>query len=226
MYCDFKKMFDVSIGLHKVGLYLQLDPSRLRDFMKAGGRDAEKLVLEEPLDIGEWRRIATRLDKKVKNDEEADDDDREEVSTISDKAEKDVAANMMAWFFADVNIAFLLSDPRNEQEKEWATKSAERLVRWSTSSTWRDVLGDPLTDAMRPIYWDKKALVRFSHAGGLGALYGDWVRVFSPRSYVVKYLKLSVPKSTKALLKSFARRRFQRYQMPFGSIRQNLPYSR
>lgn len=178
MLCDCKQMFDVSITLHKVGLYLQLDPSRLREFMRAGGSDAEKLVLDEPLDIGEWRKIATKLDKKVKNDEEADDDDREEVGKVSDKANEDFAANMMVWFFADVNVAFLLNDPRNDQEKEWAEKSAGRLVKWSTSSTWRDVLGDPLTDSMRPIYWDHKALVRFSHAGGLAALYGDWVRVF------------------------------------------------
>jgi len=55
-----------------------------------------------------------------------------------------------------------------------AEEAADRLVKYSTSGTWRDILGDPLTDSMRPLYWDKKALVRFSHAGGLGALYGDW----------------------------------------------------
>jgi len=147
-------MFDVSITLHKVGLYLQLDPSRLRSFMAAGGADVEKLVLDEPLDIGSWRKIAGKLDKQLKNDEEADDDDREEVGIISDKASEDLAAHMMVWFFADVNVAFLLNEPLNEKEKEW--------------------VGDPLTDSMRPIYWDQKALVRFSHAGGLGALYGDW----------------------------------------------------
>lgn len=171
-------MFEVSVSLHRVGLYLQLDPRRLKAFMNAGGRDAETLVLDEPLDIGQWRVIATKLEKEVENNEEADDDDRERVGQISEQATEDFAAHMMSWFFADMNVAFLLNDPQNDREREWARKSAERLVRWSTSDTWRDVLGDPLTDSMRPIYWDEKALVRFSHAGGLGALYGDWVRVF------------------------------------------------
>lgn len=173
-FCDFKQMFDVSIKLHEVGLYLQLDPSRLRSFMSSGGKDAEKLVLEEPIDLGQWRKIANKLEKQVKNDEEADDDDREEVGIISDKASDDHAAHSMVWFFADVNVAFLLNDPLDEQEKKWAEEAADRLVKYSTSGTWRDILGDPLTDSMRPLYWDKKALVRFSHAGGLGALYGDW----------------------------------------------------
>ena len=182
MFCDFQEMFEVSISLHKIGLYLQLDPSRLQAFMNAGGKDAEALVLDEPLDIGQWRTFADNLEKEIKEDEEADDDDREKVDMVSEYATEDLAAHMMAWFFADINVAFLLNEPRNDREREWAKKSAARLVPWSTNDTWRDVLGDPFTDSMRPIYWDQKALVRFSHAGGLGALYGDWVCVFIPRS--------------------------------------------
>ncbi len=110
-------MFDVSITLHKVGLYLQLDPSRLRSFMAAGGADVEKLVLDEPLDIGSWRKIAGKLDKQLKNDEEADDDDREEVGIISDKASEDLAAHMMVWFFADVTSRSCSTSPSTRKKR-------------------------------------------------------------------------------------------------------------
>lgn len=178
-YCDFKTIFDVSFTLHQVALTLQLDPPRLRAFMAGGGKELETFLLDDPLDVGAYRRFATRLERELDNDEEADDDDRMELSNITDAAEEDYAAHSMIWLFADLHVAFLINKPTNDDERRWAKKAADRLAKWSTSKALRDILGDPLTDSMRIIYETPSALVKLSHVGGLAALFGDWVRLCS-----------------------------------------------
>lgn len=187
-YCDFTTIFDVSMKLNQIGLYLQLDPPRLRALMAAGGKGLETFVLDEPLDIGPYRQELSRINKILEDDEEADDEDREAVQTIDDLATQDLAAHIMVWFFANLHVAFVLNEPRSDAERTWKEKALKRLVKWSTSLTWRDVLGDPLTDAMRPIYWNKYALVAFSHAGGLASLYGDWVSTILASLIIIRRL--------------------------------------
>jgi len=179
-YCDFPTIFDMVITLHKVGLYLQLDLPRLWALMSVAGPSFEHFLLDEELDIGPYRTRTRQIAKQVEKDEEADDDDREILQKISDRAEKDLAAYAMTWFFVDLHVAFILPGKDASPEKErWAKKAMVRLVKWSTSETWRDTLGDPFTDSIRPVYWNKDALVAFSQAGGLGSLFGDWVRTLS-----------------------------------------------
>ncbi|KAF5343983.1 hypothetical protein D9758_012903 [Tetrapyrgos nigripes] len=175
-YCDFPTVFEMTLTLHKIGLYLQLDLPRLWALMAVGGLSFENFLLDEELDIGPYRTLHRKMAKHLEKDEEADDDDREVVQAISDNAGKDLAVYAMAWFFVDLHVAFILTDTKGQPERQrWAEKALHRLVNWSTASTWKDVLGDPLTDSIRPIYWNKDAMVKFSHAGGLGSLYGDWV---------------------------------------------------
>lgn len=175
-YCDFRQVFEIGFELHKVGLYLQLDPARLRAAMAAGGEDLVSFFLREPLDVGPYRRSAWRIEQAVEMDPEANDEIRMKASDFSGKASDDLSAHIMCWIIADVNVAFVMQEPQNSAEQEWARLACQRLVSWSTDAAMRDTLGDPLTDAMRPLYSNPPALLQFSHAGGLGALFGDWVR--------------------------------------------------
>ena len=178
-FCDFTSVYDVSSTLHKVALYLQLDPPRMEALMTAGQDDIVKVLLEEELDYGPYRKELTRLNKKLEKDQETDDDDREYRQLFEDTATKDLAAYAMTWFFGTSNVAFVINVDAYKNSSlpwtKWKEMAVKRLVKWTTHALWRDVLGDPMTDAMRPIYWDTNGLVQFAHAGGLAALFGDWV---------------------------------------------------
>ncbi|KAJ7154858.1 hypothetical protein C8R43DRAFT_1186165 [Mycena crocata] len=177
MFCDWEKMFDVGLTLHQVGLCLQLDPPRLRAIMAGGGPELEAFLVDDELDIGDFRKAAVLIEKRVAADVESEDADRIAAGEIEDRAEDDLAAHVVSWFYGNLSVAFILNenDQSDVDEKRWARKALARLVHWSTSSTCRLALGDPITDAMRPIYWSKPALTKFSQAGGLAALFGDWV---------------------------------------------------
>jgi len=174
-FCDFNRLFDVAFDLHQTALYVQFDPPRMRAMMAGGGSDLESFLLKEPLDIGHYRLAAFEIEQAVEKDEEANDDDRWDAGQVTEKAAKDLAVHILVWFIADISVAFVVNDPRDDQERQWSNKALKRLVRWSTNPVMRDTLGDPLTDAMRPIYWTPDALVKFGQAGGLAALFGDWV---------------------------------------------------
>jgi hypothetical protein len=184
-YCDWEEIFEVGITLHKMGLTLQLDPPRLRAVMAAGGVELETFLLDDPLDTGPYRAEVIEMERKLAEDPEACDEDREATFEIRQEAENDLAAYIMAWFFGDISVAFIMNEDRttDPKAKRWGQKAMKRLVFWSTSDTLRDTLGDSLTDAMRPIYWDNKRrsvgtpglLVKFCQAGGIAALVGDWV---------------------------------------------------
>ncbi|KAJ7064760.1 hypothetical protein C8F01DRAFT_1354339 [Mycena amicta] len=177
VFCDWKHTFDVGLILHKVGLCLQLDPPRLRAAMDAGGRELEAFLLDDDLDVGDFRKAAIIVEKRVAADVEAEDEERMAASEIEDAASEDLAAHIMAWFYGDMTVAFILNEHEGStpDEKRWAKKALARLAHWSTSLTLRDTLGDSLTDAMRPIYWSAPVLIKFCLAGGLAALFGDWV---------------------------------------------------
>lgn len=180
VFCDWKKMSDVGITLHRIGLALQLDPPRLRLAMSAGGKELETFLLDDELDIGDFRKAAILIERRVTADVESEDADRMTAGEIEDAAEEDMAAHVMSCFLGDLMVAFILNASNNNpesstEEKRWASKAMMRLVHWSTSETLRSALGDPVTDAMRPIYWSTPLLIKFSQAGGLGALFGDWV---------------------------------------------------
>jgi hypothetical protein len=181
-FCDFSTVYDVSSRLYKIALYLQLDPPRLETLMKSGKQDVENLLLVEDLDYGPYRRHFAKMNKLASKDDETDDNDRERLGEMEDLAMKDLAAYVMTWFFGTLNVAFVViaSDPSYADKSslpwtKWRELAVNRLVKWTTNVLWRDVLGDPMTDAMRLIYWDKRALVEYAHAGGLAALFGDWV---------------------------------------------------
>ncbi|TDL25053.1 hypothetical protein BD410DRAFT_76648 [Rickenella mellea] len=169
-----RKILTSHFPLHQVGLFIQLDPSRLQAMMAEGGSDLEAFLLDEPVDVGPWRRYAYQIERDVERDEEADDDDRFNASDVHEKAGEDLAAHILIWLISDINVAFVLGEPSNEDELRWADKAMKRLVKWSTDPFYRDLLGDPLTDAMCPIYWNESLLVKFSQNGGMAALYGDW----------------------------------------------------
>ncbi|KAK7033720.1 MYND-type domain-containing protein [Favolaschia claudopus] len=175
-FCDWPTLPAVSFTLHQVGLCLQLDLPRLRAAMTVCGEELESFLLDEALDIGDFRKTALAIEKRVDKDTEADKSDRLDASGAQIMAETDMAAHAMGWFFADTAVAFLLNEnsSQNADAKRWARKAMTRLVDWSTSPTMRAALADPLSDSLRPIYWSQPLLVRFSHAGGLAALYGDW----------------------------------------------------
>ncbi|KAJ7455111.1 hypothetical protein FB451DRAFT_1099421 [Mycena latifolia] len=177
LFCDWEKVFDVGIVLHQVGLCFQLDPPRLRAAMAEGGKDLETFLLDDELDIGKFRKAASIIERQVAADVEAEDADRMAAGGIEEQAEKDLAAHILSWFYGDISVAFILNETAgsNANEKRWAQKATTRLVLWSTNSVYRLALGDPLTDAMRPIYWSIPVLTKFAQAGGLGALFGDWV---------------------------------------------------
>ncbi|KAJ7627088.1 hypothetical protein FB45DRAFT_795291 [Roridomyces roridus] len=176
IFCDWEKVADVGLTLHEIGICLQLDPPRLRAIMAGGGSDLEVFLLEEPFDVGIFRRAANFVDEALSADAEADDDQRWAAGKVENHADDDIAAHLFSWFIGDITVAFFLNENAHsgEDERRWAEKAIKRLVFWSTSVAYRKALGDPLTDAMRPIYWNTPALVKFSQAGGLGALFGDW----------------------------------------------------
>ncbi|TDL29013.1 hypothetical protein BD410DRAFT_391 [Rickenella mellea] len=173
-YCDFPQVFDVIFTLHQVGLYAQLDPSRLQAMMAEGGTDMETFLLNEPLDVGPWIRYAHHVEQDVEQDQEADGDDWSKANDVGKLANEDGAAHSLIWLIGDLNVAFLLGQPTNNDESRWAGKAMKRLIKWSTDPFYKKVLGDGLTDAMRPIYWNASLLVKFSRAGGIAALYADW----------------------------------------------------
>ncbi|KAJ6470865.1 hypothetical protein C8R45DRAFT_1014831 [Mycena sanguinolenta] len=177
VFCDWEQIFHVGLTLHQVGLCLQLDPPRLRAAMAAGGHELEKFLLDDDLDVGDFRKAAILIERRVAADVESDDSDRMAAGEIEQAVANDLAAHVLAWWFGDIAVAFIVHETpnSNDDEKRWASKAMARLVHWSTSDTLRMTLGDSLTDAMRPIYWSMPLLVKFSQAGGLGALFGDWV---------------------------------------------------
>ncbi|KII92290.1 hypothetical protein PLICRDRAFT_467216 [Plicaturopsis crispa FD-325 SS-3] len=173
-FCDMKDVNTIGLKLHEVGVFLQLSPERLRAFLDASP-SIESWLLDAPLDIGKWRRETEAAQRAVKEDPEADDDDRMRVSDMDQKSQADCTAYQLAFFVGDILVALLLNPAHDERDQERADKAMTRLVEMSTKPVYRNTYGDPLTDAMRPVYWTPKLLVRFSHAGGLPALVGDWV---------------------------------------------------
>ncbi|KAF9233821.1 hypothetical protein BU15DRAFT_90206 [Melanogaster broomeanus] len=161
------------VVLHEVGLFLQLNPGRFRACLSSAP-EMETFVLDDPIDLGQWRLAAAAIEEAVKADPEADDGDRERMGDLEDKSGKDCAAYQLAFFLGDVLVAFLINPANDEKDKERQRKAMKKLVMMSTIPVYRRAFGDPLTDAMRPIYWTPKVLVKFSHAGGLPALIGDW----------------------------------------------------
>lgn len=173
-YCDVKDIADVGLDLHECGLTLQFTPARLRAlFRNAPAMD--DFLLEERLDVGKRRIEAQKLNDAVKADPESEDDERMHAGELEDSAGNDLAAYHMSYLVGDLLVAWLLIHPADDAEARRAEKAMARLVEYSTLPLYRRALGDPLTDAMRPVYWDRKLLVRFAHAGGLPALFDDWV---------------------------------------------------
>ncbi|KAK7007621.1 MYND-type domain-containing protein, partial [Favolaschia claudopus] len=176
IFCDWDSMLLVALMLHQAGLCFQLEPLRLRAAMAASNGELEKFFLDDELDIGLFRQTAFVLERYVEADPESEDTDRMAAGDVEDAADDDLTAHVMSWLLGDVLVAFIMEDENtgSSDSRRWAGKAMTRLVEWSTSKTIRTTLGDALTDAMRPIYWTPSLLVRFSHAGGLGALFGDW----------------------------------------------------
>ena len=166
----------VGLDLHECGLTLQLMPARLRALFRHAP-DMDAFLLDEPLDLGKWRKEAFAQTEAVAADPESNDDDRMGSFEVEDKAGKDLAAYQMVFFVGDLLVAWLLLSPVDAQEEKRAQRAMERLVEYSSAPEYRkaQALGDSLTDAMRPLYTTKPVLVRFAQAGGLPALFDDWV---------------------------------------------------
>ncbi|KAF8558575.1 hypothetical protein OG21DRAFT_1455112 [Imleria badia] len=172
-FCDMKDVNDVGLKLHECGLFLQLSPARLRACL-ANALGLETFILDDPIDLGRWRLAAAAVEQVIQADPEAEDDDRYQAAELEDTSGNDTAAYQLSFFLGDVLVAFLLNPVIDDKDKERQEKALKRLVMMSTTPMYRLALGDALTDAMRPVYWTPKLLVRLSHAGGLPALVGDW----------------------------------------------------
>jgi hypothetical protein len=167
--------------LHRVGVFLQLQPLRFRTALGVPAADGsgtlEAFILDEPVDIGKRRLDAQNCLDAVAADPEADDNDRWNAVTEEENAGKDLAAYMLGFCIGDLLVSYAMHAPASEEEK--AQRALRKLAELSTLNVNRLALGDALTDAMRPIYWDEKFMLRFAQAGGLPALIGDWVRSVS-----------------------------------------------
>lgn len=182
-YCDLQDISKVGLDLHECGLTLQLMPGRLRAlFRHALAMDT--FLLEEPLDLGKWRTHSFARNEAVAADIESTDDDRMDACELEEKAGHDLAAYQMSFFVGDVLVAWLLLSPADAAEERRAARAMEKLVEYACSPPYRkgQALGDALTDAMRPVYTTRTVLLRFAHAGGLPALFDDWVSIFSLKS--------------------------------------------
>ncbi|KZP23150.1 hypothetical protein FIBSPDRAFT_737762 [Athelia psychrophila] len=168
--CDIEEISDIGLAIHEVGIFLQLSPSRLKALVTAAP-DLETFIVDEPLDVGKWRLRAETKKQAVEADIESTDDDCESYMETEDKAGKDCAAFQMAFLYGDLLVAFIMHPDLGARAPD---RAMQKLVEISTSAFWRFALGDPLTDAMRPVYWTPKLLLKFAHAGGLPALIGDW----------------------------------------------------
>ncbi|KAH9920186.1 hypothetical protein B0H21DRAFT_781685 [Amylocystis lapponica] len=174
-YCDVQDVSDVGLKLHRLGLLLQLAPARLRALLSYGP-DMDTFVIDETIDIGRWRLEAQRVADAVAADPKSDGDDRRRVVDLRESSDDDFAAFNMVYFVADILVAFILVPPIDNTERSRAERAMTKLVEYSTSPMWRRALGDPLSDAMRPIYWSKPLTLRFVHAGGFPALFDDWAQ--------------------------------------------------
>lgn len=137
----------------------------------------DEFLLDEPLDIGKWRREAFALEEAVAVDAEADDTDRMTLADLQERNRNDLAAYQMVYLVGDLLVAWVLIKPLTDLERRRAERAMERLIEYSSAPQYRkgQVLGDPLTDAMRPIYEDQGLMLRFARAGGLPAIFEDWV---------------------------------------------------
>ena len=175
-YCDMQDINDVGIYLRQCGLTLQLNPARLRAvFRYAPSMDA--FLFEELLDLGRWRAESFARNRAVAADPESTDEERMAAAELALEAEKDLAAYHLSFFVTDVLVAWLLISPLDSSEEDRAKKAMETLVKYAASPRYREghVLGDALTEALRHVYESPDLLVRFAHAGGLPALFNDWV---------------------------------------------------
>ncbi|KIP03878.1 hypothetical protein PHLGIDRAFT_37226 [Phlebiopsis gigantea 11061_1 CR5-6] len=145
----------------------------------------DAFLLMEPLDLARWRAEALARGRVVAADLESTDEDRMAAGALEDRAQADLAAYQMSFFVTDVLVAWLLVSPLDSAEQDRATKAMGRLVEYASSPRYRDVqaLGDALTDALRPVYESPDILVRFSHAGGLPALFNDWATSVAKDGY-------------------------------------------
>ncbi|KAL4245905.1 hypothetical protein ABKN59_009568 [Abortiporus biennis] len=169
-YCDVEDIYDVGLKLHRIGLTLQLTPSRLRALW-ASAPDLDKFLFDEDFDIGEFRIQSQKLKDAVNADPEAEPSEKSTVSEYVYKAGDGLCAYQMAYMIGDLLVAWIIIDPFTEVEKRRSDRALQVLVKYSASPLHRSTLGDPLTDAMTPIYTNQKYLVRF----GLPALFDDWV---------------------------------------------------
>lgn len=175
-FCDVQNIDDVGIDLHKCGLTLQLMPSRLRALFR-NAPEMDAFLFEEPLDIGRWRAEANRDLEMVGDAPDATDDDREVAMEAYERASEDLAAAHMTLFIGDVLVGCLLLTPVDADEARRAERALGLLVDYSCQPHYRlhNVLGDYLTEAMLPVYTTPSILLRFANAGGLPALFTDWV---------------------------------------------------
>ncbi|GJE88210.1 zinc finger MYND domain-containing protein [Phanerochaete sordida] len=184
-YCDIQDISDVGLDLHECGITLQLMPTRLRALFRLAP-DMDTFLLDEPLDLGKWRNEAFAATEAVAADPESNDDDRMTAFDKEDKAGKDLSAYQMAFFVGDILVAWVLLSPLDSTEERRAARAMERLVEYSSAPPYRkgQALGDSLTDAMRPLYGNTPALVRFAQAGGLPSLFDDWASATAKDGYI------------------------------------------
>lgn len=159
-------------------------PARLRALFKYAP-DMDAFLLDEPLDLGKWRVESFARNEAVAADPESTDEERMAACELEEQAGQDIAAYQMSFFVGDVLVAWLLLSPVDEQEERRAERAMARLVEYACSPPYRkgQALGDALTDAMRPVYTTRSVLLRFAQAGGLPALFDDWVRWRSLKYY-------------------------------------------
>ena len=175
-YCDYERVDEVGLDLHRYGFTLQLVSHRLRALFR-NAHEMDTVLFDEPLDLGPLRSEVYTRAKAMSTDPEATEEDRISLENLQEKAEKDGAVHQFSPFIFDVLIGWALISPLNEEETRRSERAMKRLVELSCAPEYckYNIWSDAARDSMRYLYADSAALLRFAHAGGLPALINDWV---------------------------------------------------
>ena len=179
-YCDYSSIHAVGCDLHEMGLILLHTPGRLRTMLECAP-DMDAFLLDEPIDLGDLRLSAfVRQELSETDPDPVYDEERESTDLEQDvAASSDLAAYQMVYFIADVLVGWLLVSHADDSEagRKRTERAFHMLVEYSTSPIYRrtDAFGDALTCAMEPVYRTPWLLREFIRAGGLPAIFDDWV---------------------------------------------------
>lgn len=90
----------------------------------------DAFLLDEPLDLGNWRALSFARNEAIAADPEATNEERMEACDVEDKAGQDLAAYQMSFFVGDLLVAWLLLSAVDDGEE----RPAARAMKDSSST--------------------------------------------------------------------------------------------